>query len=171
MDNIEKSKNLAVNTNTDFDLMKYLKNYLKNWKWFVLSCFLCGVLAFIYIRYTQPEYNAYAKIMILKDDNSNAPASAILGELNKFSETTAKSIEDAIEVLKSRRLSAGFIERLSINIDLLNQGTIYNTPIDPKTHAPININFIASDSIINNSELSFIVEITSETTFNDKLEE
>lgn len=169
MDNIDK--NLTNNANTDFDIMKYLKNYLKNWKWFVISCLLCGILAFFYIRYTQPEYNAYAKIMILEDDNSNAPASAILEELNKFSETKAKSIEDEIEVLKSRKLMAGVIDRLSINIELLNQGRIYNTPIYPKTNAPIKVNFIASDSVINNSRLSFVIEITSETTFNYKLQE
>src|SRR5690606_35229239 len=114
---------------------------------------------------------AYAKIMILEDDNSNAPASAILGELNQFPEAKSKSIEDEIEVLKSRKLMAEVIERLSINIELLNQGRIYNTPIYPKTNAPIKINFIASDSIINNSRFSFVVEITSETTFNYKIEE
>ncbi|MEE1315828.1 MAG: Wzz/FepE/Etk N-terminal domain-containing protein, partial [Prevotella sp.] len=35
-----------------------------NWKWFVLSILLCLGIAYTYLRYTTPVYQATAKVLI-----------------------------------------------------------------------------------------------------------
>ena len=61
-------KNLNVKTPIDFKSI--IKVYLKQWKWFVLSVFFAIGLAFVYIRYSTPEYSSTAKLQILDDNDS-----------------------------------------------------------------------------------------------------
>ena len=39
-----------------------------NWKWFVLSVIICLGVASIYLRYTTPVYQAFAKLLIKDND-------------------------------------------------------------------------------------------------------
>ena len=52
----------------DFNLKKTLSLYSKQWKWFLLSVMIGLGVAFIYLRYTTPVYEASAKIMLLDED-------------------------------------------------------------------------------------------------------
>lgn len=152
--------------NNNIDFKKVLITYLKQWKWFVLSCILCGTLAFFKLRYTAPEYNAYAKIMLVDDNGVSNPAEEILKDLGKMPNTKSKKVEDEIEVLKSRKLMIGVVNRLKLNKIFLTEGRIHKTEHFPFSKAPLKINFLASDSIINNSKFGFSINITSKTSFN-----
>jgi len=90
--------------NNNIDLKKVILRYLKQWPWFVLCCILFIVLAFFKLRYTVPEYNAYAKIMLVDDGGVSNPAQEILKDLGKLPNNDSKHVEDEIEVLKSRKL-------------------------------------------------------------------
>jgi len=147
------------------DFKKSIKVYLRQWKWFVLSCIICIVLAFFYLRYTTPEYNAYTKIMLMDDVGVSNPAEEILKELGKISTESEKMVEDEIEVLKSRKLFTEVIHKLNLNKSIFAQGRINNTEYFPIHTAPIKINFLKSDSIINSRKFDFSVDITSDTTF------
>ncbi len=172
MNDMETSKtdnNSISISESAFDLSKYLKNYTKNWKWFLVSCICFIILAFFYLRYTTPEYNAYAKIMLLGDE-TNTPATAILNDLKSLSEGDGKEIEDEIEVLKSRKLMSRVVKKLGLNIQFKTQGRIHDKQIYPSKAAPIKVNFIASDSIIYNSKFSFSINISSKTQFGYRIE-
>ncbi len=150
----------------NFDIKKVIKLYLKQWKWFALSCAICVGLAFFHLRYTAPKYNAYAKIMLVDDSGISNPAEEILKDLGKLSSTDSKKIEDEIEVLKSRKLMDGVVKKLSLNKQLFAKGRFHNTEFYPITKAPVKINFIAPDSLINNSKFGFSLHFTSDTAFN-----
>jgi uncharacterized protein involved in exopolysaccharide biosynthesis len=98
--NLRQNSSMSENMSNMFDLKKSIINYLKQWKWFAVSIVIFVGLAFIYLRYAIPEYNAYAKI-VLNTEGSSSPGEA-LKELNNFSESDKKSTEDEIEVLRSR---------------------------------------------------------------------
>lgn len=149
----------------NFDLKKVISVYLKQWKWFVLSCILCIVLAFFKLRYTQPEYKADAKIMLLDDGGVSNPAEEILKDLGKIPSSDSKKVEDEIEVLKSRKLMKGVVKRLDLNKKFFAQGRIHNSEYFPLERAPIKINFLVSDTLVDNSKFDFSLNITSETEF------
>ena len=152
--------------NNNIDIKKVLSTYLKQWKWFTLSCVICIVLAFFYLRYTPPQYNAYAKIMLIDDNGVSNPAAEVLKDLGKISTSDIKKVEDEIEVLTSRKLMYGVVKGLNLNKQFFSKGRVYNTEIYPIQKAPIKINFIAPDSLIDKSKYNFSIHIISDTTFN-----
>ena len=152
--------------NNNIDLKKVIFTYLKQWKWFALSCILCICLAFLHLRYTAPEYNAFAKIMLVDDNGVSNPAAEVLKDLGNMSSNDSKKVEDEIEVLKSRKLMKGVVEKLNLNKNIYSQGRIHNTEYFPLDKAPIEVKFLESDTLIANSKLNFSINIISETEFN-----
>ena len=61
-----------INTVENFDINEIISAYTKHWKWFVFSGVIALTMAFLYLRYTTPEYIAEAKIQILDENSSGA---------------------------------------------------------------------------------------------------
>ncbi|TDT44765.1 capsular exopolysaccharide synthesis family protein [Maribacter spongiicola] len=143
------------------DLKNIISNYTKHWKWFVV----CGVLgimfAYIYIRYTIPEYAVKSQIQIVEEKSGTSQMSAfqdldILGG-------GAQKIEDEIEILGSRSNYIDVVKELKLNFKIIALGKVISSEVYSNT--PIKINFIAADSTINNAKLDFFIEFSSATTF------
>jgi tyrosine-protein kinase Etk/Wzc len=62
-----ENNNFDDDLENDFDLKDFLEKYVRQWKWFVLSVFICLVGAFLYLRYTIPQYKASTTILV-KDE-------------------------------------------------------------------------------------------------------
>lgn len=150
-------------------LRDLIANYTKHWLWFGISCVCCIAIAFVYLRYTTPLYGAYAKIMLVDDKNSSAPANALLKDFELLSEAESKKVEDEIQVMKSRKLMENVVERLKLNVQFFTEGRIHEIEVFP--NPPIKVNFIEADSIIKNSKFSFNIKIISETAFEYSIEE
>ena len=163
-----QNNNLSSNSEDfNFNLKKTLSIYLKQWKWFVLSLIICLGLTYVNLRYTTPKYLAQAKIMLL-DDKENSSAAA-LKDLSLFSESEDAMVEDEIQVIKSRSFLRNIIKRLDLNIRYYTKGRVYESEL--YKDSPIVINFIESDSIINNTSFNFYVEILSASSFNYRINE
>ncbi|WP_341214652.1 polysaccharide biosynthesis tyrosine autokinase [uncultured Wocania sp.] len=163
------NQNNLLNNSEDFNfnLKKTLSVYLKQWKWFALSLLICFGLTYLSLRYTTPKYLATAKIMLLDDkDNSSAGA---LKDLSIFSEKEDAMVEDEIEVIKSRSFLRNIVKELNLNVRYYAKGRVYESELYKST--PVVVNFIESDSIINNTNFNFYVEILSATDFNYRTNE
>lgn len=150
----------------NIDLKKVIGVYTQQWKWFFITILLALVLAFLYIRYTVPEYAATAKIQILGENNSSSELAAFQ-DLNLLGGATSE-VQDEIEILNSRSNFLAVIKKLGLNVKMDILGNLKDSEI--YQDRPLNINFIASDSIIHNSEFTFYIEVSSETTFGYSLE-
>ena len=159
------NRNLSDNTSEDFNLKKTLSVYLKQWKWFVLSCIICLCLAFAHLRYTTPQYIAVAKIMLL--DDKDASAAGALKDLSIFSEKKDAMVEDEIQVIRSRSFLRNIVKRLHLNIKYFVKGRV--NEFELYKNSPIVINFIESDSIINSTSFNFYTEVLSTTNFNFRI--
>ena len=93
----------------------------------------------------------------MENDGVSSPAEMMLKDMGQISNTEKKMIEDEIEVLKSRKLMQGVIDRLQLNKEFFAKGRFIDTQYFPHVKSPIKVNFIASDSIINTSEYSFSI--------------
>ncbi len=163
--NLDTNKLKSVNPTDSSDLKKEIGAYLKYWKWFVLSCIVCLVFAFFYLRYATPKFNAEAKIMLLDNDGVSNPAQAILNDMEQISKGENKMVSDEIEILNSRNLMIGVVEKLGLNKQFFAKGKFYDSQYYPIDKAPIKVNFIVSDSILYKSKFDFSIKIASETTF------
>lgn len=151
--------NLSLSTTTN--IKEFLKTYVKHWKWFLISVIIALALAFLHLRYSIPEYSAGAKIQILEDKNSTSELS-LFKDLDVFSGAGSK-IQDEIQIIKSRSNLIEVVKNLGLNIKVVAVGNILNSELYSDT--PFKLNFIASDSIVHNSNFSFFINILSNATF------
>lgn len=49
------------------DIREQFDKYFKYWPWFIVSVIFCSVLSLLYLRYTVPQYQASATILV-KDE-------------------------------------------------------------------------------------------------------
>lgn len=52
---------------SDLNIREQLEKYIIHWKWFVLTAIIALAIAFLYLRYSTPQYRAAISI-VLKDD-------------------------------------------------------------------------------------------------------
>ncbi|WP_268225523.1 GumC family protein [Sinomicrobium oceani] len=140
-----------------------LEGYLIYWKWFALSVFLCIALALLYLRYATPQYSVSASIMI-KDDKKGG----ITSELSAFQDiglfgNVTNSVDNEIEVLKSRTLMENVVKNLGLNIVYFVKGSIRTS--EAYKNAPIHINFSIPDSVLYKTDTTFTVKINTDSAF------
>ena len=126
--------------NEDFDLRTVLEKYLIHWQWFVLGAFLCLTVAYIYLRYATPQYQASTTILV-KDEKKGG----MLSELSAFSDmglgsALKSNVDNEIEILKSRTLVESTVKMLKLNVSLITHGNIKSTEVYYDT--PIVVDFV-----------------------------
>ena len=146
--------------NKEKDLKDLLLVYTKHWKWFALSVFIALVLCFIKLRYTTPTYGVTTKIQIL-EQNSNSSLD-LFKDIDFFSGGKSNVLNE-IELIKSRSNFIEIVKKLRLNTLIAEVGDIRTSEIFKNT--PININFIADDSIINKAEFSFNLYLNSSSSY------
>ncbi|CAH8286091.1 capsular exopolysaccharide synthesis family protein [Mariniflexile fucanivorans] len=165
MSDLDNSK---IDTSTPFNLKKSASIYLKRWFWFVLSILICLSIAYTKLRYTTPLYMASAKVMLLSDTDASSP-DAIFKDLTFFADKEDAKVEDEMEVIMSRDFFIDIVKDLRLNVQHFNKGRIYESEIYKSV--PININFIESDSIIDQTNFSFYITIISNKEFEYRVDE
>ncbi len=67
---------------SDFiDVKGIIENYIKHWWWFVLSVFVCLLLAFCYTRIKNPDYAVQANVVVNSDNTGKITSMSGLGDL------------------------------------------------------------------------------------------
>ena len=64
-----------------FNFRAIYTSLILNWTWFVVSILVCLAGAYIYLRYSTPVYQAYAKLLI-KDEQSSRRGNSIQNSNN-----------------------------------------------------------------------------------------
>src|SRR6478736_9274553 len=95
-----ESEELIRQNGEGFSLKNWFSRMLQLWPWFPLSLAICFSLAFLYLRYTNPVYNAVASI-IVKDEKKGAEVmdNSLMKEIGLGGNN--KLVENEIEILKS----------------------------------------------------------------------
>ncbi len=106
------------------NIREEIEKYLFHWKWILLSILLCLFLAFLYMRYTVPQYKSTATILV-KDERKGS----LQSELSAFSDLglTAgikSNVDNEIEIIKSRTIIEKAIKKLGFNISYIANSKI-----------------------------------------------
>ncbi len=123
----------------DFQFKEFLNRYAIHWQWFALGAAICLTLAFLYLRYTIPQYQASTTILV-KDEQKGG----MLSELSAFSDMgiggdMKSNLDNEIEILKSRKLVERAVKKLNLNTALIVKGNVVDREIYQE--APIEVYF------------------------------
>jgi len=127
----------------EINLKEVVWKYLIRWPWFLAGIIIALVSCNYYLKYTSPQYEAAATLLI-KDDSKGKR----LDEISAFQDLgiagTKNSLENEIEILKSRSLMKRVVEDLKLNISFL----VARTPLDLELYSasPVELRFSADDT-------------------------
>lgn len=130
-----------------FNFKAELEHYLAHWIWFVIGLLVTFFGAFLFLRYSIPQYKANATILV-KDELKGHMTS----ELEAFRELgligdVKDNVDNEIEVLKSRTLIEATIRALQLNVSYYGLGRVKSEEIYDES--PIQITFLKSNFSYN----------------------
>ncbi len=123
-----KIQNDIINQNDSYqsqlDIKALVFQYLSKWYWFLLSTIILLFLAHMYLRYTVPQYSASATILV-KDDKKGGMVSELAGlsEVDMLGKVKS-SVDNEMEIIKSRTLIMSSIKDLELNVRYFSQGRV-----------------------------------------------
>lgn len=152
-------KKTASNNNNPFEgattknaLEAIAFRYLPFWPIFVFTILISLVASYTYIHYQTPIYEASATIL-LKDQNGGGTDASVLAALGVSN--SAKTVENEIEVIKSRILLQQVVKDLGLYTQIYNKGALRDILIYP---APVKFTAIKPDEVpeVGNVPVSFL---------------
>lgn len=155
-----------TNSPSDKDaFIEHIEKYFTKIHWFVISLILCFSLVFIYLRYSTNSYEIKASIKIANgDDRKNN----ILSEVNAVNDyglfkKDFNSVDDEIEVIKSKSITTSLVKRLNLNLQYYIKGNIKS--LELYKNPPITVNFLSKDSILHRTDTTITIHVTSKNQF------
>lgn len=133
--------NAEVQASEEVNINEIIKPYLRKWWWFVLSVLTLVVLTVLYVKIATPVYSIKSTILI--KDSKKAPSAdmAMLSDLGGMGSMGTNSIENEIEVLKSKKLMHDVVTTLGLQTTLVNKNGLTDTELYGET-APVLLRLI-----------------------------
>ncbi len=134
--------------NKDIDINEIVKPYSRRWYWFILSSIFCTGLVYFVLKFITPVYNV--KTTILIKDSKNSPSNGnldVLQDLSGFGGMKTNSIDNEIEILKSKKLMRDVIISKNLQVDVNAKNHLKRIELY-KTSSPITIRVINEKPLI-----------------------
>lgn len=121
---------------------EFLQPYLKRWKWFLISLPLCFLLAFLYLKKSTPVYNVKTTVLI-KDAKSGSSSieSGLLQSLGGLGGMNNNTVENEIEVLKSKKIMTSVVEKNGLQTKIISKGALRSKELY-KASSPVLVNVV-----------------------------
>ena len=155
----------SINFNdASINLREEIEKYMYHWKWFALGVTVALLTAFLYLRYTPNQYEVSTTILIDDEDNGG-----LASELSAFEDLgllggSQTSLENEIELLKSRSLLERVVKDLELNVAYFKQGRVIESEMF-KNNSSLKISLFYQDSIFYNIDTLFSISVTSSKGF------
>lgn len=100
--------NKNIENQEEINIQGMIKPFLRKWQWFILSMVMALFLIFIFLKIKSPIYKISSTILIKEAKSSGGGkddlAMGLLGELSVFGGMGSNSVENELEILKSKKL-------------------------------------------------------------------
>ncbi|KEZ93128.1 GumC family protein [Nonlabens ulvanivorans] len=156
------------NKTSEQSLRDQLKPFIKAWPWIILSVLFCVVASQLYLRYATKKYQATASI-IIKDTQMGGGLSetGVLGDMGLFG-SNFNSVENEIEILKSKRLLSNVIDQFNLTTTYSRKGNVKES--DVYNNRFLDVNILKKDSLIQFTKpITFYVKEVSDSLFGLRL--
>lgn len=151
------------NFDESVSIREIIEKYVIHYKWFVLSVIIFVVLAYFKIRYEVPKYKIQSTILIKEKEKGNSFSDlSSFEDLGLFS-SGDNSLENEIQIIKSRGLIRQLVKELKLNIRYFIENSPYD--IEKYPNFPIVLDFKSDSSSIDNIQTNFKIKLNSNKTF------
>lgn len=115
----QKTLNLSDSNSNKVKITDIIRPYVRKWGWFLFSVLICVSMAFIALRFITPIFNVQSKILI--KDTKSTPSGGemnILQDLSGFGGMKTNSVDNEIEILKSKKLMRDVVIARNLQTDI-----------------------------------------------------
>ena len=153
----------TLDQNSDTVAEQLASKYLPYWPLFLIALVVGLGVGYAYIRYTVPIYQANASI-IIKDERKGNEEAKLTESLDLIS--SKKTIENEVEILKSRNLMLPVVKELLLYAPVYVKGRVHNTLA--YTRSPVNVVAEKPDSLVENDQIFLDMSPDSQNVVLDK---
>lgn len=155
---IEESSN-------EINLQEIIKPYLKNWVWFLIIPFLVLLASYFYLKTVTPVYNIQSTVLI-KDAKKNPSVGggdfSILQGLSGLGGMGTNSIDNEIEIFKSKKLITEVIKELNLQVSIYSKDGFSEKELYNDT-SPIIVKVINEKPFVKLPKLPLDIKISKNT--------
>lgn len=123
---MENNLNNISSNEEDLNLRDLFFRYFSFWKYFLISVITFIIFGFLYLRYTNPQYQIEAKIEIL--DKAQDSDMALPSAMTIFNRSMI-NLENETGVLSSYQLHDRVVSKLNSNVKFYNVGKVKSTEL------------------------------------------
>ncbi len=132
------------------NIRKAISQYIYKWPWFIASILVFVISAYIYLRYSVPQYQSKTT---LKFDKKEADLTSALADLNTLGMGlgNADELKSEAAVVNSRPILMQVVKNLNLNVEYYNAGEFKDSqlfskaPVTAKILTYTNNKFISSE--------------------------
>lgn len=125
------------------NIREIIKPYIHRWYWFVVGAILAVALAWFFLRYSIPVYSTESTLLIkeVKKSSAGQPELSVLSELGGIGGMGTSSVDNEIEILKSKKLMLSVVRELGLETNIYSKGKIKDAELY-KESAPFTVRVI-----------------------------
>src|SRR5690242_2089327 len=138
---LKKNKNITEEKEVNL-VQQFLTKLLPFWPLFLLAIVLGTALAYVYLRFATPLYEATATL-IIKDEKKGNEESKIVESLDQIS--SKKIVENEIEIIQSRKLMENVVTHLGLYAPIYEKGDVHD--VLAYSTSPVSIVALYPDSL------------------------
>ena len=145
----------------DINIRELIKPYLDRWLWFVVGAFLALLGGYLFIKLSTPIYRTETTILVKDAKNNKLPEGASgLFDLSGIGGMNVNSIENEIEILKSKKLIEQVVKDLGLTAEVYQEAAFTKKELYKET-SPVIINVIGEkkDASDEQKKLDILLEI------------
>lgn len=145
----------------DINIRELIKPYVDRWLWFVVGAFLALLGGYLFIKLSTPIYRTETTILVKDAKNNKLPEGASgLFDLSGIGGMNVNSIENEIEILKSKKLIEQVVKDLGLTAEVYQEAAFTKKELYKDT-SPVIINVIGEkkDASDEQKKLDILLEI------------
>ena len=123
----------------EINLIDIVQMFKRNWHWFALSVFLCGSIAFLYLKSTPKVYIRKASVLIREDSKSGGG----LSESSAFADLSffggKRNVDNELLIFQTRHLMEEVVRRLRLDMSYKIKSGLRLDEL--YTQSPVSVSF------------------------------
>ena len=126
------------------NIREIIKPYLYRWYWFILGAILAVIMAWFFLRYSIPVYSTESTLLIkeVKKSSAGQPELSVISELGGIGGMGTNSVDNEIEILKSKKLMLSVVRELGLETNIYSKGKLKDTELY-KDEAPFIVRVLS----------------------------
>ncbi|MEN4761977.1 polysaccharide biosynthesis tyrosine autokinase [Chryseobacterium sp. C39-AII1] len=152
---------IAEESKKEINIQEIIKPYLRNWIWFIIVPIFSLIITYFYLKFSTPIYSIQSTVLI--KDAKNAPSAegefGVLQDLSGLGRMGTSSIENEIEIFKSKKIMKDVVEKLHLQTSIFSKSKFKDVELY-KTTSPIIIHIIQDKPLAQLPQKPIFIKIS-----------